>query len=365
MRAEFFQAGVNVVRVSVGCSGRRGLAGLLCLFCLAAFGQPSSAQEFDQYGRWVNGVTEPWHFDDNMTAADIAAAQARWQRAGDETRSSTGAGWAGTYFVGGETHGTYLRWSPQGGYAIFSVDKCRAAVMNLDYGVVTVTPSVIHFRSESRAGSPPPRPGGHGHGGHGGATMPAERRFIPVRWRGEAFLVPEDDITGFADYAAGLGDYNGLHVFPLEISHFFFRSDDESAAFESPAVSPAHERFIKKPLAAVVTAVGRRRTTKGYKHRVSSRIFSMERFYESASLTTVSVNVGAAHGAAAGMFFRVASPDLGEVVKLIRVGESSSVGVLVRDLDEEGRETYYDHDAGRERPYPRVAAGWKLTTSLF
>jgi hypothetical protein len=49
---------------------------------------------------------------------------------------------------------------------------------------------------------------------------------VPVKWRDELFLVPQDRIKDFSDYVAGLGDFNallGLNLGDLEESYFYSR----------------------------------------------------------------------------------------------------------------------------------------------
>ena len=165
--------------------------------------------QLNEEGRWVNGVTESWWMDDGITAADAGTAAARWKEIGDGPAGAGAEGWSGDYFRGGDTHGTYLRWSPRAGFVIAHVDKCRAAVMGLVHGRVVATPTLVQFFPEvdKRAA--------RGHGQHAGAAQPrAPRdviRYVPVRWRGEHLLVAENEMADFGDYVAGLGEYNGYY----------------------------------------------------------------------------------------------------------------------------------------------------------
>jgi hypothetical protein len=59
---------------------------------------------------------------------------------------------------------------------------------------------------------------------------------------------------------------------------------------------------------------------------------------------------------------RVAEKDAVDSVKLIRVGKTSSTGVIVRDVIE--GEPDHVEEAESEKPYPGVAVGWKVTTAL-
>src|ERR1043165_8980865 len=87
---------------------------------------PAQAQLVDQWGAWENGITEHWWLSSKtFTNEEAARAIEQWQRIGavNPTQASR---WEGDYFAGGETHGTYLRWSRQDGFLIADVDKCQA-----------------------------------------------------------------------------------------------------------------------------------------------------------------------------------------------------------------------------------------------
>lgn len=315
--------------------------------------------QLDADGRWVNGVTESWWMDEGITSADAGVAAARWKEIGDD--GARAAGWAGDYFRGGETHGTYMRWSPRGGFVIARVDKCRAAVMGLVSGRVEATPTLVQFFPELDKQSA----GGHGH--HG-ATQHAAKprdvlRFVPVEWRGRRLLIAEEEMEDFGDYVAGLGrhnEYSGLFFLEYDI---FFRRSGEGAGDGGapPVVPPDYRRFIKKPIEARVTSVGRRVLKRDYtiegKH--TSQAFAR------ASVTPVTINAGTEHGVKEGMVFRVARPAEGDTVIVLRAGRRTSTAAVVRDAGERGAETFYDNEQSRERRHSRVARGWRLTTSLY
>jgi hypothetical protein len=233
--------------------------------------------------------------------------------------------------------------------------------MGVTYGRVNVTPSLIEFipefskSSKSHAHVQPP------------TRDAAKLSFIPVKWRDQLFLIPEDRVKDFSDYVAGLGDFNTLHgfnPFDLEGSYFYSRyAGKDAVAVSTPLLPRQYEHFLKRPITGRVTAIEGRRLQRHYSYEFTSKILSSATQHELASLTFVRVNVGSIHGAQKGLFLRVSEPNLGETVRLIAVGRTSSRGVLVRDV-EKGRQTYYDNDAQRERTYPRVAVGWKLTTTL-
>jgi len=335
--------------------GRIALTTLLALLC-AGSAQESFAQ-VDKWGAWENGITESWWLSSKtFTNKDAEAAITRWKLIGSSDRRGTSQSWAGDYFSGGETHGTYVRWSAAG-FVIADVDKCQALVMSLTYGSVKASDSLIQFVPEFSKSSQ-----SHAHMSSP-AREPVVLSFVPVRWDNQLFLIPQNRIQDFADYVAGLGDFNGLHGFSLEDSFFYSRDAGEHAVADAPVLPQQYQRFLNKPITARVTAIEGRRLQRNYSYEFKSKTMSFSTGYELASLTFVRVNIGSTHGAKKGLFLRISDPDLGETVRLIEVGQTSSKGVLVRSV-ERGKETYYDNDAQRELAYPRVVSGWKLTSAL-
>jgi hypothetical protein len=58
----------------------------------------------------------------------------------------------------------------------------------------------------------------------------------------------------------------------------------------------------------------------------------------------------------------VAEDDLDDTLRLIRVGKTSSTGVIVRDVPERGAPDQRAEED--EKPYSSIAVGWKVTTAL-
>jgi hypothetical protein len=367
---------------------RRRISAYLLSAALFAAAVTASSAQLDQWGYWENGVTESWWFSSNDFAKEDAVnAVALWKRIG-ETKPAAGGEWVGDYFRGSDTHGTYIRWSPEGGFVIAGVNKCEARVVRLTYGKVHATPTVIHFFPEFVKTAAP-----HGHG-HRAPDSLAVMRFVPVEWGGERFLIREDEVGSFSDFVAGLGEYNFLlnsapYLFhESEIASQFYtklsaakaeaasegrqeenreRTADETETageggrgeIEPPVVPPGYEHFLKKPVEATVTAVGGRRV----KRKLSFKDKFSEVFYENVSLTDVTIDAGTEHGLKPGMFLLVREPDWGDRIRIVRAGKRTSTGYVIREVDDRRRETFTDGDA--KRPLPKVAVGWKLTTSRF
>jgi hypothetical protein len=335
--------------------------------CVAACAPPGAAQ-VDRWGYWENGVTEAWWLSPaDFTEETASAAVARWKAIGGV--AAGGDTWAGDYFRGGSTHGTYVRWSPQGGFVIAHVNKCAAQAVGVVHGRAEFAPPLVRFIPEFSRGARSPH--AHGHD-HAAAPAPAELRFVPVEWRGERLLIAEEEMGDFGDFVAGLGKFNDWDGYPLFDSLVFFTRRDVPEAGDAeagpsfardarPVVPPGYERFLKRPIRATVTAVGRSHDARDYTDEGPSTSTT----YARARLISVTLDVGTDHGAADGMRFRVLEPADGDAVKIVRAGKLTSEALVVRGLDERGRATFYDHETEQERPRSKVRAGWRLTTSLY
>lgn len=341
-----------------------GAALLACALACAPSAPARDLQEaraqLDEDRRWVNGVTESWWFAEGFTDAEASAAAARWKAIADDLAGAKGAAWTGNYFRGGETHGTYLRWSPRAGFVIVHVNKCAAMVMGLVHGRVEATPDLLKFFPE--LDKHPAR----GHGGHADGAHAGPRdvlNFVPVEWRGGRVLVGEEEMADFGDYVAGLGRYNQWVSFAfLDYATFFYRmGEDAPGGSPFPVAPPAYRRFLKKPVKARVTSVGRRVIRRDYQIDGENTSMSFER----ASLTYVTIDAGSERGVKPGMILRVVGDGEEEdSLVVMRAGRRASTAAVVREVNERGAETYYSHAESRQKRRSKVAAGWRLTTSL-
>jgi hypothetical protein len=326
----------------------------VALCSVAVFGLISHAQD-GELRRWENGVSEAWWISEELASNDEAAAvQAKWKLIKEENKRAAISEWAGDYFIGSETHGSYFRWSAQNGFVLVHVNKCAAQVMGFSYGQVSASPAFVRlipertFRQETS----------HQHGG-----QQTENNFIPVKFRGDRLLVPESEMADFGDYTVGLGKFNeSAFIYYFFTSHFFYKEGGEEIkeATDVAIVPAGYERFLKQPIKGKITGVGKRIVRRDYTYESPT---GQTETYTFASITPIVVDIGASDGAKRGLILKAVNTS--EEVKITNVGETSSTAILIRSLDERGRETYFDHDSEREKVYPRIAVGWKLTTSPF
>ena len=323
----------------------------------AVFGQGFDG-ELDSQGRWINGVTEPWWFPDNMPAEDLKAAQSLWTSIGSQHAVND---WVGDYFIGGDTHGSYLRWMP-GRYVLFHIDKCQAKVMAFSYGTVALSPDLVQLIPEKSASERTK----HSH------SKEPNQRFLKVTWRQTKYLVPEEEITEFGDYVAGLGKYNSDNsMLFLEYSQFFSRlssppsstvepdvANQKPDPFVAPLVPAGYEKFIKRPIDGNITAI-----KKAYVRPNAENEWWNDRIIH------VSINVGSANGLKVKMALRlVGTEGFGggeEYLKITKVGLTSAQGIVVRPVRKVPCVKFAPDDDCKSPNYTAIKVGSKVTTNPF
>ena len=342
----------------------------LTLTLVIACGPATLVQaQIDQWGYWQNGVSESWWFSKaEFTAPQADEAVLRWKNIGDELQNTHSSDWAGTYFTGTETHGTYMRWSAEKGFIIAHIDKCQAKVMGVTFGTVEVSPTVIKFLPEFNNVQ-----NKHQHS-HSGRV--ASIRFVPVKVDRALLMIKENEMPAFGDFIAGLGNYNfsDFHYvftteFPTKLAvegqaSSSIDAEEDSPKGASPVVTvPAgYDRFLKRPIEATITNVGRKQVRKHYSYQNSDG--TGVSFHEGVSLTTVTLSAGTTHGLKKGMFIRIVKPHEGERIRIVRAGKFSSTGIVIRSLVD-GSETFFDGKSDTDQLHLKIVPGWKLTTAPF
>lgn len=283
----------------------------LCLLVTLFCADQIAAQERPLL--WENGVTEALWFAESLPPQSIELMKSKWEAIGADNTTSR-SGWAGDYFSGSETHGSYLRWSEENGFVRLAVDKCAAQVMGISYGKAVVGPHGVRFQTEvsakSKSGS---------HSGH----LPKPDHLLFVRWKEGRLLVPEGALADFGDYAAGLGRHNKSGLISVEFTDFLTKLSDggnhalpSQRESELPVLPPGYERFVRKPIAGRVVAVGR-----------SYRRHNAENEWWDDLVTPVTVNVGRQDGLKRGMLLYTAGVDHGIEIK--SVGPDRARGIIV------------------------------------
>ena len=330
---------------------------VVCLVALstAAWPPPRAAAQAGADDRLFDFGPEflrPWHLPEETTREEAAALNARWKALGEELKSGAGE-FAGTYHEAGALRHGYLRWAPGGGFVYLYVYE-HFSVLDFSYGRVKVTPTAVVFEVErERLGVARARPP---------SAMP--RRWVAARWRLTNYFIPEKDIAEFGTYVGGFGVYNEFNGPCCEFTPFF-RAEPRRApakSFDVPEVPAPYARLMRRPVETTIKSVGRRRVVREF--GLEGELYSQ--WFERASLTPVTFDAGRASGLKPGMLLRLADEPGGQFLKVTRVGATRSGGVLIRDVDEDGRETFYDSDGGgepRQKEFPPVRAGARVTSA--
>lgn len=230
------------------------------LFAFFLFFQITAAQDinkteisdvvkfFDENKRWYNGFTETWFYFADISEEEIRDAIIHWEKIGGDLKSSTNV-WAGTYGDGGETHGDYFRWSEENGFVWLKVNKCQGGPMQIIRGKVVPSKYQIRLIPEKTFGKT------HAHKNH--VTHNHQTEFLFVKWGNVPFLVTKNSIKDFADYTAGLGEFNGyFHFLGIPFFSKLGMGFDERE-IEMPIFPPGFERFVKKPIKAEIISIGK------------------------------------------------------------------------------------------------------------
>ncbi|CAN5413541.1 hypothetical protein BH18ACI2_BH18ACI2_12960 [soil metagenome] len=300
---------------------------------------------------WENGISDPWYLP-TAPGGEIDTLKSRW-RAIEEELKTTGNEAAGTYRNGGEMRSGVLRWSPLNGFVYVYVYE-NFSVLDFSYGTVTITPSEIIFNVEREQATTEP------------ADQPrvTPKQWIPARWKKSKYLIPVEDISDFGNYVAGFGAYNDFNGPCCGFIPFFVTEikGNSQAMPEMPVLPKEYRDYLKQPIQATITRVGRKKHVEDY--GTEGEIYS--KLHLRATLTPVRISAGRRDGVKPNMLFRLEGEPEGQYLKITHVGLGSSEGVVVRDVEEGGKEEcYYYLDSIKTVACPPITVGTRVTTQPY
>jgi len=296
--------------------------------------QSASFAQLNEYGRWKNDFyPEPAELNyQSYSESDFANALMKLEAIESENSNSVGE-WAGDYSTrSGEVNVVALRFSPQAGFVHLNFYTCLPELRGLNYGTITATPDNILLTSQTSK--------------RNGQTT----KYLPVKWGERHYLVPESEVAQFYKFVAGYGWKKDEYVF----FSFLLKNDDtEKPIVGMPVFPRGYERFVKKPIQARITEVLRREIESEQVYGGSTNYYSH---------TFVKLNVGSINGVGRGMTLNALESEDYETVEVVQVGRRSSVGVIVRLLDENKQENFKNYQTDEIKQYPKVSVGWQLST---
>ncbi|HEX8455808.1 MAG TPA: hypothetical protein VF656_00660 [Pyrinomonadaceae bacterium] len=303
--------------------------------------QASKSQELENH-RWDNGIGHS-SWDMALAKEEREKLLQLWDSIGEDLKTERNE-LAGTYVKGGYDAGYFFRWSVNKGYVLIPYFD-QNLITDFSYGKVDfVGHSEVNFTPERDL-----------NGGRSIGKMP--RKWTAI----SGYFVPVEMLKDVGDYMAGFGEYNEFNGQCCEFRPNFLarRIDRPDVKFDYP-VSPAYAKFIKQPVEAEITFVGRKKTVKdwGYQGELYGQ------WMERAVLIPVKISAGRAHGVKPNMLFRlIGEPNFYQYLHVMRVYRRTASGYIVRDISGNGKETYTDYETNREKPLPPIKVGTKVTTS--
>lgn len=284
----------------------------------------------------------------HLEKSDVELLKTKWDKIEGSLKNDPG-NYSGSYIIPAYMSGYFLNWSEREGYVFvrfFDVEHpCY-----FSFGDVEIHGSTIKFihKGESIQSACPSNNTGR----------PAEE-WVPAL--GGEYFVPVPELAQFADYYAGFGEFNGYFRKFENHPAFAIKSNwksDQTAAFILPK---DFSHFVKAPLNGQITSVGKTR-------RRPAKIFGF-RGSTFENVTGVTINIGRQHGLKGNQEFALLSNDTGknETLVVTSVGKTSSKGIVIREVNANGTETYYrwSQSSGEfeSMPFAAIRPGIRVTTS--
>lgn len=320
------------------------LTRVLLAVVVIAFGlvAPGQAQDADGLP-WDNGIGHSsWALA--LETEDRKRVLALWDAIGDDLKIEQN-NLAGTFVKGGYNSGYFLRWSVKKGFLVIPYFD-QNLITDFGYGKVTiVNDSEVIFTSEREL-----------KGGRGLGKMP--QRWTAI-W---GYFAPVESLRDFAQYRAGLGQYNEFLGNCCEFAPVFLCARIDRKDLPFPTEVPVRFRsLVRDPIWGEVVSVGKRKIREwGYQGRLYGQ------WMEKTVLIPARINVGKSQGVKRNMLFRmIGEPAWADrYFQVMRVGRDVSHGYVVHEFFDDGKENLYrDYSTDQDKPLPPIRVGIKVTTS--
>lgn len=337
---------------------KRSLSSLIffsLFLALASFAYSQNADKvdvvkyFDENKRWYNDYTEHWFRFFDIPEEEVRNSIIQWEKIGADLENAKEQ-WAGTFVNGSDTHGDYFRWSEKSGFVWLKVNKCAGGPMQIIRGRAIADSDKVQLFPEHISGKEH-----HGHDDHKKSQKTIDLLF--VKWRDVPFLVNKDLISDFADYTAGLGDYNE-HLFDSLPFLQKIGAEENDKAEELPVFPNGYEKFVKKPVSGQIVSI-----VKSFR-RADSESYNAKNWEK--LITQVRVNFGALQGAAPKLklnFVGVESPAF-EEIRIKKAGVNTSLVEIIRSVPKRNCVVTDDDDC-ESYDYPEIKVGMRVSTIDF
>lgn len=227
--------------------------------------------------------------------------------------------WDGTYSDGQEVGFTTFTWNTEVGFVDFYVYTCYPELRNLNFGRVENAPSYIQiFRDNSKP--------------YDGIIS---KKYIKVKWGEVQFLVEEPSLGAFAEKAVG------IYVEPENTESgesykwykYMSRGMTEDKLKGLPEFPSEYKHLQRLPVQARIVSVSKRKLVKDYEDPLNN---------EQSAVYEIRLNSGEKAGIKKGLKLYIEETE--EELEIISVGQNSSVGKLIRDIDAVGKDSCVDNN---------------------
>jgi hypothetical protein len=320
-------------------------------FILAAFLAivPGVHPQIKQPAYWE--PIEPYRIEIDPSNPEVRALISRWNQIGEDLKTNNSLV-AGTYEEQGY-RGYFIRWSPRAGY-VYVYHSEGQFIIGFSYGKVSKTLDEIVFEPEREMKE-----------SFDSVKLTMPTTWVPILSATGAYLIPKGRLSDFGNYVGGFGQYNDFNGPCCDYSPFFFMPK-ATTGHELPRaviVPSKYESFIKAPIRSRIVYVGQKKRVKDYGLEGAN----YSQFFEKASLTPVKIDAGSRQGVRRNQLFRLINEPQYQYLKITSVHQNRADGIVIRDVDDDGRETYLDFVSGtsepQRKPFPPIHVGTRITTS--
>jgi hypothetical protein len=134
-----------------------------------------------------------------------------------------------------------LIWKEDVGFIDYYIYTCAIELRNLNYGRVINSPDFVSLVSEKPAIVSKQK------------DLVTGVKLIKVRVGERRFLVPEDELADFCEYAVGLN----LNEYESSSNYWWKLSDSQKSLFGLPILPDRFKRFLRYPIKAKITKIGK------------------------------------------------------------------------------------------------------------
>jgi hypothetical protein len=312
---------------------------LFALFLLILSLQVSFGQNFQENENWIGEIEgyphpELYHNFKTFSKEDVIKAKEKLSLI---RQSSTNDEWEGYYQQYGELSQIGLIWNNQSGFIDYYIYTCSIELRGLGFGNVTNSAESILLNYEK------PR--------YITKKMlnRAERTLVKVKIGERHYLVPEDRIKDFCEYA--VGRLFGQKEYETSVRYWWKVSDDNNKSESLPILSDKYAKFVVKPVEAKIIKVG--------KVTIENRETNEDKIESGDIYHFITIDAGKNQNVKKGMNLYI--PEIDETAIVEKVSLKSSVAIIYRDFYETRTERCWD-EKHEIKTCPKINVGMYAKT---